>query len=198
MLLNNKKTDNAEWYLEAQHSGGEVYSIPIDKDPFIIGRKNDCHLILPARDISRNHAKIFKKGTALLIKDLQSTNGTFINQKRIKEEESLNNGDLVQFGSMKFRICKKDEEELEHTATFFSDSPQDEEDFFSYFNFTSREKEIFFLLIDGKATKEIATTLFISPGTAKNHVLNIFKKTNVHSRMMLMTKYLNFKQHVNE
>jgi len=193
MLVESKvKKNNSVWYLESQH-GKSVYSIPIDKDPFIVGRSQNCNLILPAKEVSRNHAKIYRKGDSLYIKDLDSTNGTLLNQKQINEERALNDGDLIVFGSMKFKFCRKEEENDEHTATYFSNKPLKQNDFFEYYDITSREKEIFYLIIEGKSTKEIADAVFISPGTAKNHVLSIFKKMDVHSRMMLMTKYLNFK-----
>lgn len=193
MLQNSgKDIKSPGWYLEAIQGKEGRYSIPIDKDPFLIGRNHECHLILTGKDVSRNHAKIFSSGSFLFIKDLDSTNGTFINTTRIQSETRLKSGDLIQFGSLEFKIRRKEQEMEEPTATLSINATAKEKAFFTCYHLTPREQEIFFLIIEGKTTKEIADALFISPGTAKNHVLSIFKKTNAHSRMLLMTKYLQF------
>jgi DNA-binding CsgD family transcriptional regulator len=187
-----KEIPSPGWYLEAVRGSDNKYSIPIDKDPFFIGRKQDCHLILTGKDVSRTHAKIYSRGLFLYIRDLNSTNGTFINTKRIQDDTKLKTGDIIQFGSIEFKIRQVRKNEDDHTETFMTSSPGAVQSFFELYNLTPREQEIFFLIIEGKTTKEIADLLFISPGTAKNHVLSIFKKTKVHSRMLLMTKYLEF------
>ena len=196
MFQNNEKEKKFHgWYLEAVQGSEGRHAIPIDKNPFLIGRKPDCHLILPGKDVSRTHAKIFSNGLSLYLRDLQSTNGTFINEKKIKDDTRLKTGDIIKFGSIEFKICQIEQienEDDEQTATFNTGTPADENSFFTCYNLTPREQEIFFLIIEGKTTKEIADLLFISPGTAKNHVLSIFKKTKVHSRILLMTKYLEF------
>ena len=193
-MLQNKEKEikSPGWYLEAVPGSEGSYSIPIDKDPFYIGRKQDCHLILTGKDVSRTHARIFSSNMCLFIRDLNSTNGTFINMKRINADTKLKTGDIIQFGSIEFKIKQVEQEDEEHTATFMKSAPTDEKSFFACYNLTPREQEIFFLIIEGRTTKEIGDALFISPGTAKNHVLSIFKKTKVHSRMLLMTKYLQF------
>jgi DNA-binding CsgD family transcriptional regulator len=50
---------------------------------------------------------------------------------------------------------------------------------------TKREKEIVLLVCEGKANKEIAKILFISPVTVRDHLTNIFEKANVKSRLQL-------------
>lgn len=57
------------------------------------------------------------------------------------------------------------------------------------FNFTNREKEVLKLLLEGKSPVQISELLFISPETAKKHINNIYKKSNVHSRYELMDKF---------
>lgn len=47
---------------------------------------------------------------------------------------------------------------------------------------TSREKEIFTLLVDGYVTKEIANTLHISEKTVRNHISNVIQKLEVNTR----------------
>ncbi|ERJ13528.1 helix-turn-helix domain-containing protein [Haloplasma contractile] len=47
---------------------------------------------------------------------------------------------------------------------------------------TKREREIFELLIQNKTTKEIASDLFISEKTVRNHISNVIQKLSVSSR----------------
>lgn len=52
----------------------------------------------------------------------------------------------------------------------------------NFFDLTSRETEILKLLVQGLVYKEIGAQLFISPNTAKKHVMNIYQKLHVNSR----------------
>ncbi|MBN2545958.1 MAG: FHA domain-containing protein [Spirochaetes bacterium] len=185
---------NKTWYLEGTLQDGRPWVIPINKSPFIIGRRDDCSLSILSKNISRRHAEIFMTSTYLMIQDLRSTNGTFVNESRIKTAIKLNDGDTIHFADMKFRILLKDSNDLLiQSGTFFLDRPKKSDDFITHFDITKREEEILYYLLEGKSTKKIADTLFISEGTAKNHVLNIFKKVNVHSRFELLAVYNNFK-----
>ncbi|MCL6593190.1 MAG: response regulator transcription factor [Alicyclobacillus sp.] len=47
---------------------------------------------------------------------------------------------------------------------------------------TSREREVFELLVQDKTTKEIAAQLFVSEKTVRNHISNVMKKLNVKGR----------------
>ncbi len=60
------------------------------------------------------------------------------------------------------------------------------EDFLSEYRLSSREKEIFLLIINGYSNKNIADELFISISTVKKHIYSIFKKTNIGSRFELL------------
>ena len=60
--------------------------------------------------------------------------------------------------------------------------------FIKEFSITKREQEIIELLVAGKTNNEIENTLFISFNTVKNHIYNIFKKTEVNSRIQLLNR----------
>ena len=55
------------------------------------------------------------------------------------------------------------------------------------YGLTDREGEILEYIIIGKANKEISKLLFIQEGTVKNHLHNIYQKTNVSSRLELLS-----------
>lgn len=96
------------WYLEKVTEAGTTWAVPIDPIPFTIGRGSDCDLTLRSKWVSRNHAQIHLSGNILWLRDLGSTNGTMINQKRIKEAELLEVGDHIHFGDHQFFVRSED------------------------------------------------------------------------------------------
>ncbi len=76
-------------------SQGQTFNIG-DK-PLIIGRDETCELSLQDKGASRQHAEIFKIGDMCFLRDLESKNGTFVNDNRVTEE-MLRDGDRIQIG----------------------------------------------------------------------------------------------------
>lgn len=72
--------------------------------PFRIGRQRNLSLCLSSREISRVHAEIFQMQSSLCIRDLGSTNGTFVNYKRLRGPIRLYDGDIIHFARQEFRI----------------------------------------------------------------------------------------------
>ena len=71
----------------------------------VIGREAGLTIPLVGEStISRRHAEIVRQGDAIVVRDLGSTNGTFVNGTQITSDQALGRGDSVQFGSVKFRI----------------------------------------------------------------------------------------------
>ncbi|RPJ06934.1 MAG: FHA domain-containing protein [Spirochaetaceae bacterium] len=184
------------WFLESSLSDGNAVQIKINNDPFVVGRDKKCNLTLSSSTISRRHAEIFSKDSTFYLRDLGSTNGTFINSKKIAEEEIVHNGDYITFADLQFKLIYKgteirDKVRKSHTdtQTNFLKNPRKYHSFADAYKLSKREEEILFLLLQGKSTREIAETLFITFGTAKNHILSIFNKTDVHSKFQLLAIY---------
>jgi len=66
-----------------------------------LGRVPDCDIQLDDFTVSRQHAVVVRQGSAWLIRDLGSLNGTYVNGERV-EEAALTQGDDVQIG--RFRL----------------------------------------------------------------------------------------------
>ena len=97
-----------QWSLSGQVTEDEpVKQYRVLDTVFTIGRKADSSLCIPDGSVSKHHAEIWPAAGAIILKDLGSTNGTFLNGSRIEgdEEVELKEGDLVQSASMVFRIC---------------------------------------------------------------------------------------------
>lgn len=74
--------------------------IVINKATFVIGRSPECHLRINSGAISRQHAVITVDSDLVRVKDLGSTNGTYINGQKITQETVLHNHDLLQLGPL--------------------------------------------------------------------------------------------------
>lgn len=70
----------------------------------LVGRENAPILIEGESTISRRHAEVTRNGDQVTVKDLSSTNGTFVNGAKVDGEHVLNPGDVVQFGAARFRF----------------------------------------------------------------------------------------------
>lgn len=69
----------------------------------LIGRGSECGIIVDGLLVSRKHARIVFEGGRHVLRDLDSTNGTFVNQQRISVH-ALRDGDVVQIGKARLRF----------------------------------------------------------------------------------------------
>jgi len=82
---------------------GERRSFSISRDMMVIGRRQDCDLMIPLGEISRKHCRIIRDDDTLRLEDLGSSNGTFHNGRRV-QEAVLEAGDTVQVGPVSFVV----------------------------------------------------------------------------------------------
>lgn len=87
------------WKLEAADE--QAQSVIVDRD-MLVGRHQNADVVLQAADVSRRHAGLLLKDNALWVQDLNSSNGTFINDVRIAVETEVQNGDSLRFASVKY------------------------------------------------------------------------------------------------
>lgn len=75
-------------------------------DEVIIGRADKCHLVLEDSYVSQMHARIFNRDGAIMVEDLGSTNGTYLNRRRITSPTELQRGDRVKIGKTVLEMRK--------------------------------------------------------------------------------------------
>jgi predicted component of type VI protein secretion system len=75
---------------------GKVF--PLEAQEIYIGREPTNMIVINDIQVSRRHAKMELRGSAYLVQDLGSTNGTFVNGRRLSGTQALNPGDTVELG----------------------------------------------------------------------------------------------------
>jgi EAL domain-containing protein (putative c-di-GMP-specific phosphodiesterase class I) len=93
------------WFLVGPLNTAEVTRyVPVYIVPFVVGRRQNVSLALSSKTVSGLHAEITESDGALLLRDLDSTNGTYVNGQRITGLVELHADDLVQFANVAFRV----------------------------------------------------------------------------------------------
>ncbi len=82
---------------------GKKYPL-IDEDEFTVGRDEKNFIVCDMDNVSRRHAQVVHRGGKFFVRDLGSTNGTYLNDEEIREEQPLRSGDLVKIGSAIFKF----------------------------------------------------------------------------------------------
>ncbi len=82
---------------------GTRRDFPIEQGVTTIGRKDDCGIRIPLAAVSRHHAEIRVDEEGAILKDLGAANGTYLNNRRVTEED-LEPGDQIVIGSVVFTV----------------------------------------------------------------------------------------------
>jgi pSer/pThr/pTyr-binding forkhead associated (FHA) protein len=81
-----------------------VESIVIDEGAFVIGRSSSCDYQLAAPTVSRMHCRFTREDDHWFVQDLESRNGTYLNEHRLTVTESLVDGDELRIAFTTFRV----------------------------------------------------------------------------------------------
>lgn len=74
--------------------------------PLVIGRDRNAGLVLSDPEVSRRHARFETQGDTVFVRDLGSSNGTFLNGKRLANAIELREGDEVDVGTTRLHVEK--------------------------------------------------------------------------------------------
>jgi serine phosphatase RsbU (regulator of sigma subunit) len=84
--------------------GGQSTPYDLTADEVFLGRNPDCGIQLPSNMVSRRHARVFKEGDKVLIEDLGSGNGTFVNGTKIESSTVLEHEARIKLGPILLRF----------------------------------------------------------------------------------------------
>ena len=84
--------------------------IPLSTKKFLVGREKDCNLRPNSESVSRHHCVFTLDEFSVLLRDLGSTNGTFVNDAMIRGQRQLESGDIVVIGNLRFEMIIKQTE----------------------------------------------------------------------------------------
>src|SRR4029453_8991134 len=87
------------------------YVLELDGQPLelpegeiLLGRSRSCTVTLPDPSISRQHAKLILREGQVRLRDLNSSNGTFVNDTRVQSESAVADGDRIVLGETEMRF----------------------------------------------------------------------------------------------
>ncbi|MGV3486451.1 MAG: FHA domain-containing protein [Planctomycetaceae bacterium] len=89
--------------MAGSHAGTEI---SVSADKFLIGRSESCNLRPKSESVSRKHCIMVLRDNKVLVQDLNSRNGTFINEKRLPVDKAkvLVAGDKLRVGKLEFEV----------------------------------------------------------------------------------------------
>lgn len=93
--------------LKVLAGSSEGKEIAVNTDKFLIGRADECQLRPKSESVSRRHCAIVQKDGRVLLVDLKSRNGTFVNEKQLSADKAkiLKDGDILRVGKLEFQIA---------------------------------------------------------------------------------------------
>jgi DNA-binding CsgD family transcriptional regulator len=166
----------------------------LEAGSFVVGRSSGCDLVLPHESVSRRHAEIQVTSGRVTVVDLDSRNGTYINDERIRTAPLIA-GQKVQFGGIPFiLICENGDNEFDsdletadHRGGRRSLIPET-----VAARLSRAQNCVLVHLVEGLTELQTSKRLTLSPHTVHNHVREIYSILNVHSRAELLALLLKY------
>jgi ferric-dicitrate binding protein FerR (iron transport regulator) len=101
-------------FIDGKHAG-RVYNLVLEKTT--VGRGDQNTLVIHDNSLSSKHCEILVYGPEVIVRDLDSRNGTFVNGARLANQQAqLKSGQTVRFGSVEARL-ELDEPSFDDTAS---------------------------------------------------------------------------------
>jgi DNA-binding CsgD family transcriptional regulator len=178
-------------FLEVWRSAGSDL-VPLTADRLTIGRAEDNDVVL-AEDsqVSRVHAVLDRLGAGWSVRDVGSSNGTFLNGKRLSGETRLDPGDEIRLGRTRI-VLRGSPSAGKPPATEATVLPP---------QLTPRERDVLMALFrpmaagemfaEPASTRAIAQALWVSEAAVKQHLLRLYEKFGVTDGEQRRTRLAN-------
>lgn len=107
-LVKGQRKDSAVWCFDIDRGPDDLRGLHVDiLGPITVGRGPDNNIVVNDSRVSAQHARFSLQGPALVLEDLNSTNGTAVNGRLIFEPVSLRDGDDIQIGDTFLRVSRQ-------------------------------------------------------------------------------------------
>lgn len=182
---------NSAMFLVLRANGHPALATRLKMGDLTIGRSSENDISVALDTISRTHARLTVGVQGVIITDLGSRNGTFVNKRRI-QCASVFPGELIQLGSVHLLLSQDpsgvvglDSDEVTHDAKSFAGIDQS-----TPAPLSPAQTKVFDLLVQGSLEKDVAEHLNLSVNTVHNHARKIYEAYGVHSRVELLLKVM--------
>lgn len=157
-------------------------TLVIDDDEMFVGRRPGSHLVISDPHVSQTHARIRRSSGAILIEDLGSTNGTFVNGEPVVGPLALRHGDVVRFGSVDVRFEDRASQMIQGESTEVMERSDDDDPLLERPVLSPRQSEVLGYLKQGLTNPQIAERLGVTERTVKAHCQEVYDRLGVPNR----------------
>ena len=107
-LVRGQRKDTAIWAVNVDKGTKQLRGLHVDiLGPVVVGRSPSSDIVVDEPFVSATHARFSLQGPALVLEDLNSTNGTMVNGHLIGQPVTLRDGDEVQIGDTVMRVSRR-------------------------------------------------------------------------------------------
>ena len=107
-LVKGQRKDAAIWCVDVDKGPRNLRGLHVDMlGPVVVGRSQSSDIVINEPFVSSTHARFTLQGPALVLEDLNSTNGTLVNGRAIIDPVTLRDGDEVQVGDVVMRGSRR-------------------------------------------------------------------------------------------
>ena len=155
----------------------------------MVGRSSRCHVVIEHESISRRHAELEIDDSRAVLRDLQSRNGSYVNERRVSTAEVFP-GDRLRFGDVDAVLASTQPEAAEPGSDMPTPVCERRTVEKCREQLTKAQSRVLDQLLRGLSEKEIGVELRISENTVHHHVDAIRKVFDVDSCRELMALFV--------
>jgi pSer/pThr/pTyr-binding forkhead associated (FHA) protein len=156
-------------------------SVVIGDEELVVGRRPESDFVLSDPHVSLTHARITRSKGAILLEDLGSTNGTFVNEDPVQGSVALRHGDVVRFGVVDTRFEDRASQLGRDDRTEVMEAVEPE-DHIERPVLSPRQNEVLGFLKQGLTNPQIAAKLGVTERTVKAHCQEVYDRLAVPNR----------------
>lgn len=157
-------------------------NLVLEQDDIVVGRRDTSDLVIADPHVSLAHARVKRRQGAVLIEDLGSTNGTFVNGERLTTARALRHGDEVTFGTVETRFEDRSSQLSREESTEAMEIAQPTVVETEKPILSPRQTEVLRYLKQGLTNPQIAEKLGVTERTVKAHCQEVYDRLGVPNR----------------